>query len=130
GVNPTYLWDTKTGKELGQFKAGGDPSDATVFSGDGRGLAIEIIPHPIRVWDIESGKMLFEKSGAFHSLLDLSPDSSVLAARTFGRPVAPQAPGLNPPRVRNLVIGKSNLPRDSDAVLLEVATGKELRLLL
>jgi WD40 repeat protein len=102
---PLRLWQVETGKALAQFKlAELSQPPVMAFSRDGRMLATPTLDkksQPIELWDTAAGKKIcgFEVNASGVTALALSPDGRILASGS----------------------------QDSKVIILDVATGKELR---
>jgi RNA polymerase sigma factor (sigma-70 family) len=80
------IWDTKTAKEVKQFKH--DDSFLTVlFSADGKRLVYGGYNAELRIWELATGKVLFKQDSPRSPLdsLALSPDGKLLAEGNCGR---------------------------------------------
>ena len=74
------LWDTATWTDVHRFEEHENFIGMVAFSPDGRLLAAG--GHPVHVWDVASGELVFTLEGSALTLLDLafSPDGTWLAA--------------------------------------------------
>jgi RNA polymerase sigma factor (sigma-70 family) len=83
--NPVWLYDTRTGKEIRQFKGHTKGAATVAFSPDGKTLASTDFEGTLRFWETATGKPL-ASGGRFYAQANLtySPDGTFLAGAGFG----------------------------------------------
>jgi WD40 repeat protein len=84
------VWDVRTRALLAEVPGGSEADELSVaLTGDGRRLAVGGYGTLVRLWDVDSGRLVheFEPKGAGTPTLDFSGDGRVLAASGF-EPVA------------------------------------------
>lgn len=89
------VWEPGTGKLVHEIRAGKGRALALAFSPDGRRLATGGFDSTLRLWDLDSGKLLYQRPGPVTNSDDprrqaigslaISPDGTMIAAG-FGRP--------------------------------------------
>jgi WD40 repeat protein len=82
------LWDTNTGRPIGQPVTTHRSVGSVAFSTDGTRIAVAgstglDADHNVRLWDVRTGKLVGERKGGFQSV-SFSPDGRLAAAGTYG----------------------------------------------
>jgi WD40 repeat protein len=81
GDDEIFIWDVATGKDVRRVM-GADGAVGVAFSHDGLRLAAG--GRPVRIFDVESGSVLFELSGRLTGLVTFSPDGRWIATTDWG----------------------------------------------
>jgi WD40 repeat protein len=82
------LWDAQTMKELVKLKPLGTDPRSCIFSPDGRRIAASLYHVELIVWDLSTGKKIFEIPGKYHSSCAYSPDGRYIATVSGERSTA------------------------------------------
>jgi hypothetical protein len=84
GGGQLYLWDLRSGREIRRLEGHRWAIRALALSGDGWLLASADASHSVRLWELISGKTLFDLpvDAANHPAMALSPDGRLVAIGT------------------------------------------------